>query len=305
MGEVLFEDLAGGTYKCRITAGNHQEYGGRVWIKPGITVTKDVFLAYNLVTVEWEVNEITIEDKYEIVLTATYETDVPAAVVVAEPASVTLPDMKAGDVYHGEFVLTNHGLIRADGLNFSLPESDAHFRYELPENLPDFLEAKGRMKIPYRVTCLKALDQEEETGTGGGCYSYMECITTGYYYICSNGMTFGGASTRHCVTKSYGDCSGEGGGGVGGHWGYTFSGGGEGDTSGRTISPRPVDTPLESTQNKCILPPPCPYDDDPCREKDSEKNNSQEVGSWVNTPTGRYWDSSVDLTVDSVGDRSI
>ena len=34
------------------------------------------------------------EDKYEIVLSATYETDVLASVVVEEPASVSLPDMK-------------------------------------------------------------------------------------------------------------------------------------------------------------------------------------------------------------------
>ena len=65
---------------------------------------------------EWEVNEITIEDKYEIVLTATYETDVPAAVVAIEPSSVSLPAMQAGDVFNGEFTLTNYGLIRADDL---------------------------------------------------------------------------------------------------------------------------------------------------------------------------------------------
>ncbi len=121
LGEALFEDLPSGAYKCKITADNHQEYTGRVWVKPGITVAKEVFLEYNLVTVEWEVNEITIEDTYEILLSATFETDVPAAVVVAEPLSVTLPDMEKGDVYLGEFTLTNHGLIRADDLDIPLP----------------------------------------------------------------------------------------------------------------------------------------------------------------------------------------
>jgi hypothetical protein len=47
------------------------------------------------------------------------ETDVPAAVVVTEPASIYLPAMAAGDVYQGEFNLTNYGLIRAEGLTFS------------------------------------------------------------------------------------------------------------------------------------------------------------------------------------------
>jgi hypothetical protein len=78
-----------------------------------VTTPEAVFLNYQLVTVEWKVTETTIRDRYEIVLQATYETDVPAAVVVADPGSVTLPDMKAGDVFTGEFTLTNHGLIRA------------------------------------------------------------------------------------------------------------------------------------------------------------------------------------------------
>lgn len=154
MGEALFSDLPAGRYKCRITADNHQEYIGRLWIKPGITITEEVFLSYNLVTVEWEVTETTIEDKYEIVLNATYETDVPAAVVVAEPTSITLPEMKAGDVYYGEFTLTNYGLIRAKDLNFALPEDDNNFRYELLTGMPDSLEAKERITVPYKVTCL-------------------------------------------------------------------------------------------------------------------------------------------------------
>ena len=91
-----------------MTANKHQESIGRLWIKPGITVNEDVFLDYTLVTVEWKVTEITIQDRYDIVLTAVYETNVPAPVVVAEPASINLPDMRTGDVYTGEFTLTNH-----------------------------------------------------------------------------------------------------------------------------------------------------------------------------------------------------
>jgi len=49
--------------------------------------------------------------------------------VVAEPASITLPEMKAGDVYHGEFTLTNYGLIRAEHIAFSTPPEDPYFAY--------------------------------------------------------------------------------------------------------------------------------------------------------------------------------
>src|SRR5690606_19584422 len=116
-----------GTYRYRITAADHQEKVGRFRVKPGITVAEEVFLDYNLVSVEWSVKEITINDRYEIVLNTTFKTDVPAAVVVAQPVGTTLPDMKPGDVFYGEIVLTNHGLIRADNLNFKMPASDQYF----------------------------------------------------------------------------------------------------------------------------------------------------------------------------------
>ena len=185
MGEVLFTDLPVGRYKCRITADKHQEYIGTFWIKPGITANKEVFLEYNLVTVEWEVVENTIQDKYEVVLKATYETDVPAPVVVVEPASINLPKMKAGDVYQSEFTLTNYGLIRAKDLHFMLPADDQNFKYELLTGMPDSLGAKERITVPYRVTCLRPLDQEENQGSGGGCKTYIACIRITYTIECA------------------------------------------------------------------------------------------------------------------------
>ncbi|RKZ75205.1 MAG: hypothetical protein DRR16_31485, partial [Candidatus Parabeggiatoa sp. nov. 3] len=128
-GEAFFENLPAGRYKFKATASNHQEVIGRFWIKPGITVSEQVFLDYNLVTVEWSVTEITLEDRYEINLEATYETDVPAAVVIIEPLSVNLPEMAIGEVFYGEFSLTNHGLIRADNLTVKLPQEDQYFKY--------------------------------------------------------------------------------------------------------------------------------------------------------------------------------
>ncbi len=136
VGEAYFLALAAGQYKCRVSAANHQEYIGRLRVKPGISVTQEVFLDYNLVTVEWRVTEIVIQDKYQIVLTAVYETNVPAAVVVAEPASLSLPAMQPGDVMNGEFTLTNYGLIRADNLKLTLPQNDPYYRYETLGALP-------------------------------------------------------------------------------------------------------------------------------------------------------------------------
>ena len=135
-GEALFSGLPAGRYKFRATASNHQEVAGRFAIKPGNTATQNIFLDYNLVTVQWAVREITIQDRYEVTLNATFETNVPAAVVLLEPPVVNLPELRKGDVFYGEFNLTNYGLVRADNLRPGLPTSDAYLRFEFLTQIP-------------------------------------------------------------------------------------------------------------------------------------------------------------------------
>jgi RHS repeat-associated protein len=301
-GEAWFESVPSGQYKCRITAKNHQDYIGRIWIKPGVSANKDVFLDYNLVTVEWEVSEITIEDKYEIVLTATYETDVPAAVVAVKPSSINLPAMKAGDVFNGEFTLTNYGLIRADDLKVSLPAGDQYFTYELMGGLPDSLSAKEQITVPYRVTCVKSLDQQDDgQATGGGCHNYRTCAVVDYGYVCVNGQSTK-AAIHHCWTRTYGECSAGGSsiitttGSGGGTWSV---GGG---TGGGTIS-KPAPKPKTIQGVKCFPKPTLKERFFAKWEalKDTFNNWKQNVGCSVNMVTREYNDDAIDLAVKVPG----
>ena len=297
-GEAAFNDLPTGRYKTRITADNHQEQITRIWVKPGITVTEDTFLDYNTVTVEWSVNEITIEDKYEIVLSATYETNVPAAVVVIEPTSITLPDMRAGDVFNTEITLTNHGLIRADQVVFALPQSDANFKYEALVNIPESLGAKQRVTIPIRVTCLTSLIQDQE-GSGGGCRSYLRCGNVSYIFICANGK---GASskTTFCVTYTLPGCSsgGSGGNSGGGSWGICADCGDGGSTSGTAPAATPIEAgpqcyPDVKSERECWY--------EPCGQKVTCQDVLEPVGSEVNTLLRRYTRTDTDLAVKVPG----
>lgn len=301
LGEALFSDLPSGRYKCRVTASNHQEYIGRLWIKPGITTNQEVFLSYNLVTVEWKVVETTIQDKYEIVLQATYETDVPAAVVVVEPTSVNLPKMETGDVYYGEFALTNYGLIRAEELDFILPSDDENFRYELLTGLPDTLEAKERITVPYRVICLKSLDQIERRryrGAGDDSICYRACLKTCYLFECM--YIHGGKHwfEEHCILGPcffYGDCY-SGSSGVSGGTNY-----GWGDGIGGWSSPGPSPQPIDGIicwpvgKRREIL-----FEKFPSM-KDTLGDVSQEVGCSVNCVLREYNDEAVDLSVKVPG----
>ncbi|MCJ7547059.1 MAG: RHS domain-containing protein [Deltaproteobacteria bacterium] len=295
-GEAYITGLATGTYKCRVVANNHQEYIGRFWIKPGITVNQEVFLSYNLVTVEWEVKEITIEDRYEIILQVTYQTSVPAAVVVAEPPSTTLPRMKAGDVYNGEFTLTNYGLIRADNLRVILPQTDQFFKYELLSGLPTSLEAKQRITVPYRVTCLQSPSQQGG-GTGGGCWRLAPCAGIPYDYTCANGSKTSGTA-NYCWIYDNGECTGTSSGSnmppaMGGGGSVSAGGGGAG---GGTSSPAPAPQPI---QGVFCFPEPQMKEDycDKCAagEKDTGQDTTYPAGSSVNLVMRQYHHDLDDL----------
>ncbi|RJP79798.1 MAG: hypothetical protein C4522_09325, partial [Desulfobacteraceae bacterium] len=295
-GEILFADLPSGRYKYRITANNHQEQIGRFWIKPGVTASEDVFLDYNLVTVEWEVTEITIQDKYEITLNTTFETNVPAAVVIASPSSVSLPRMKAGDVYNGEFTLTNHGLIRADNLTIAFPTSDNNFKYEILGGIPAGIAAKARITIPYKITCLVSLEADDE-GTGGGCSPYVRCGKIDYDYICANGKQTE-SQTTYCVTYTP-TCSS-----VSGGTPPTFSTGGgsttvnDGTSGGSVSNPAPAATPLGGSGLQCY-PPPGRKECDLCKVKANAQNQEENTGSSVHTRLREYNRDETDLSVKS------
>ncbi|SOD51611.1 hypothetical protein SAMN06296416_101737 [Pseudoxanthomonas wuyuanensis] len=169
-GEAFFQNLPAGSYKFKASASNHQEASGRFVIKPGLTINQSVFLEYTLISVEWSVREITIEDRYEITLNATFETDVPAPVVVIQPTSINLPKMKPGEVLQGELVMTNYGLIRADNVQARIPASDEYFKFEFLAQPPTTLEAKQRVRLPYRVIALRSYGSDATGGpsSGGG-----------------------------------------------------------------------------------------------------------------------------------------
>lgn len=257
LGEALGQELPAGRYTARISAAGHNDRRDTVWIKPGMTVHREYTLESQLVTVEWSVRPITIEDRYEIVLTTTYQTDVPAAVVVIDPASLSLPDMEPGEVLNGEFAIINHGLIRAENLTLTLPPADPYYKYEILGAVPTTLEPKQVVRMPYRVTCLSRLAGDAQSGGGGDCRTYAVCLRLCYQYHCSNGADFT-SCTSFCFTRTEGDCGGLGGwigGGVGGGgpggggstaggWWATLggSGAGEGGSGGPSNPPQPLDS---------------------------------------------------------------
>ncbi|BDU40246.1 hypothetical protein TUMSATVNIG3_47790 [Vibrio nigripulchritudo] len=243
-GELLLSEVQAGSYQYWVTQSGHQTYVGRLRVKPGVVTNQAVFLNYETVKLDWSVKEVALQDKYEIVLNVDFVTDVPAAVLVAEPAAIIVPELEAGEVFYGEIRLTNHGLVRADNVNFMLPASSDTLRYELlSESLPNTLEAKQSAVIPYRITGLAAMTPDGR-GSGGnaGCYSSNQCLNISSSFQCANGDQ-SNANAQSCfvvprVCNSSGGGSGDGNGWVW-HGGWDW-GSDPGEWVGSEESPFPL-----------------------------------------------------------------
>ena len=312
-GAVTFSDLPAGTYKYVVTADNHQSVTGRVSIKPGVTSSINVHMDYNLVSIEWFVQEIALQDKYEIVLTAEYETDVPAPVVIMTPESIELPDMQKGDVEYGEIVLTNYGLITAEDIELNVPQ-DNDYKIEFLDGIPETLEAKQRVTLAYKITALNDITTAEGDDSGGGCYTKTIPIVVGYTYHCVNGE-WRSAAIYAYMTKIVGSCSGvppswggggsSGGGGSGSSYGTGGYGGGYGGSFGYgyggpggyyTPAVYPASYPIDD--GSCT---PAPEREEPlmCPDPDQQING----GSWVDGVMREYQDEVTDMWVKVIGGR--
>lgn len=278
-GEAYFQNLPAGSYKFKASAANHQDAAGRFSIKPGITVNQSIFLEYTLISVEWSVREITIEDRYEITLNATFETDVPAPVVVLQPTSINLPKMAPGEVFQGELVLTNYGLIRADNVGSLLPTSDEYFKFEFLVQPPTTLEAKQRVRLPYRIVALRSFGVAPKAGGGDpaggmaafdntasgvqdgfaksggapmggiakvsgtpGCFTYSNRYQVVCRYVCANGVESEncGSNARWFYSETYGCPAGGGPSTGGGGWGGPGGGIGGADPGYSTLPGLPL-----------------------------------------------------------------
>lgn len=157
-GRMTFKDLPVGIYRYRASAPDHNPKSGEIWVRPGVKGEQKVFLNKELVRVEWKVTEVTIEDEYDIVIDMTYETDVPAPVIVMEPPIVKLPPLKEGEVFKGELKITNYGLVKTTDVKTVLPKSDDQIQYDfLEDSVPDVLSPMQTVYLPYRATAKKRL----------------------------------------------------------------------------------------------------------------------------------------------------
>lgn len=164
-GRLLLDEVAEGYYTLDLQAPEHGAYRATLYASPGVTGTITAFMPRELVKYTWTVVPTEIEDVYTVTLDTTFETNVPAPVVVVEPANVDLSKMVDGRM-QVDFTITNYGLIAAE--EFYL-QFDDHPRYRV-ELLTDF---KGRVGpgqtivVPAIITDLRLLPASAAAGLMG------------------------------------------------------------------------------------------------------------------------------------------
>ncbi len=244
-GVLTLGPVPPGRYSYRANAPNHDVTTGRVQIRNGTTIDSFVFMEYRTVTFTWNVTPTTIRDIYNVNITGTYQTLVPAAVLTMNPPAINIPDMVAGEVISGEITVTNRGLIRADNVTLGLPASNPYFRVDIQGTLPNELAAGQSASLTYSITALSPLPNRSTAAAANeleawinnkapafnrqllGCQMFRVDVNVAAGYACINGVITRTAASSH-FTHAYGSgcgggepipvlcCGGSGGGGGGG-----------------------------------------------------------------------------------------
>lgn len=147
-------DLTEGYYAVRVSAEKHDSYSNNLLVDPGKDNQTTVNLSITGVQISYDVVETEIEDRYEVVTTTKFETQVPRPVVVASaPKSINGDNMKNGESVVINFVLTNKGLINAEKVKLYLPQSLQGWTFQPLEEIKEFTLAPQCSKsFPILIT---------------------------------------------------------------------------------------------------------------------------------------------------------
>lgn len=229
--------LPEGYYAVSVTAPSHTSYRNNILVDPGTGTRVTVNLSFDPITVDWKVEETTVEDEYEIVTTVNYETSVPVPVVELNvPSRIEAKSLAEGESLIFYATLTNKGLITAQDVQLLLPEGFTALTFEaLAFTEPFTLAPQQSVLIPVKVThkpssqsgALRAhsIDNDPCIGQPGTLY-YWDCGTDRKWHRYAIALQLGSCDSNDPSTWGGGSGSGSGGGGWGGGgWGSGGPGG--------------------------------------------------------------------------------
>ena len=143
-----------GYYAVTVTAAKHSSYSNNLLVDPGKDNKTIVNLSYQAISIDWRVDETTVEDQYDIKTDVKYETSVPVPVVVLSvPSSIDAGNLKEGESLIFYATLTNKGLITAQDAQLVLPTDFKTLTFEALSHAEPFsLAPQQSVQIPVKVT---------------------------------------------------------------------------------------------------------------------------------------------------------
>jgi len=269
-GLANFTNLPEGWYRVDVTAFEHESFTGNYYVTAGQPNAQEIFISKQLVKYSWKVEEVDIQDVYEVKIETTFETNVPAPVVTVSPGDFDVGDLTMlGQSKTINMTIENHGFIAAQHgeINFS-----SHPFYEFKPLVTNIgtIPAKSSMVVPVVITRVGEFDENGGIITMSNRGGRVSRANANVPCGASGGVKYDFPCGQHLVEKVAvfvisrvsGSCTGNGGPGGGGGYlgwlgGYYWGGngwsgtsnGGQGRASGTSLSFASPDPCLDD----CIL----------------------------------------------------
>lgn len=146
--------LMAGTYALAVAANQHSSFNGAALVAAGETNTIQAFLSLQTVTYTWTVVPTQVQVQNQITIQATFQTDVPAPVIVPTPASLDLSSLtQPGQYIDVPLTLANEGLIGVQNVAINLSSSDL-YEFDIVTTNIGNLAAHSSVTVPMRVIYL-------------------------------------------------------------------------------------------------------------------------------------------------------
>ncbi|HNU51307.1 MAG TPA: CARDB domain-containing protein [Verrucomicrobiota bacterium] len=166
-GIVTVADLDEGDWRWQIVAAGHSTQAGVVRVIPDQVIQvgpPETRLTRSLVTVAFTVTPVPYTDRYEVTLEQTFETHVPAGVLVLDPSFREFRDVQPGFETTVLVKAQNKGLIQLEDVTFTGSTIPQGTLTPLIEYVPVILPF-DEIEVPFRVVFT---GQPASTGSGGG-----------------------------------------------------------------------------------------------------------------------------------------
>ncbi len=160
-GAFLVEGLQEGEWSWQVTASGHAGQAGTVEVLPDQSVLVDPVLDRSLVTVRFQVVPVPFTDRYDIVLEQTFETRVPAPVLVMTPPMHRFENVEPGFETTVTYELRNEGLIKISDIDIGGHRSGLIQLTPLIDYIPELLPEQS-VEIPARLRLAEDFEPEAE-----------------------------------------------------------------------------------------------------------------------------------------------